>query len=307
MNGNWLSEAELDLLADFTAGVLDPDQYERVARLVGTDDRWATAHQDLVEADRAVRSDLRAIGGPIAMPPYLVARLDATIAGLADPVRSPARPVRSPARGADAQRRRSRPDQPSRWRRAGLAVVGVAAAAVLLGWGVPTVLHGLSRQFTGDAQTTSGDVAAGAPAAPVLPGGPPTIRSGRDYQPGTLGQLSRSFRGAATKATPTPAPAAAAPGSGSTGSNDSAQAPTLTELSKLPLSRLANPDALQACLAAVGQTHPGTPSLIDFAEFDGAPALVIVVQQPTGELAVVVGPACGVGGPDERYSATIGP
>ena len=183
----------------------------------------------------------------------------------------------------------------------------MAAAAVLVGWGVPTVVHGLSRQFTGDAQTTSGDLAAGAPAAPVLPGGPPTIRSGRDYQPGTLGQLSRSFRGAATKATPTPAPAAAAPGSGSTGSNDSAQAPTLTELSKPPLTRLADPDALRACLAAIGQTHPGTPSLIDFAEFDGAPALVVVVQQPTGELAVVVGPACGLGGPDERYSATIGP
>jgi hypothetical protein len=318
VNGYWLSEAELDLLADFTAGVLDQDEYERVARLVGTDDRWATAHHELVEADGAVRSDLRAIAGPIATPPDVVARLDATIAGLADPVRSPLRPVRSRARGADrrrqslpsAQQRRSRPD-PSRWRRAGLAVVGVAAAAVVVGWGVPAVLNGMSRHVTGSAQSTSGDLAARGPAAPALPGGPPTMRSGRDYQPATLGQLSRANRGAASKATPTPAPVAAAPGAanGSTESSDSALPPsrTLTDQSLASLGRLADPGALRACLAAIDASRPGTPSLIDFAEFEGAPVLVVVVQQANSELAVVVGPACGLGGPDELYTATIGP
>ena len=43
------------------------------------------------------------------------------------------------------------------------------------------------------------------------------------------------------------------------------------------------------------------------AQFKGAPALVVVVQQPSQVIAVVVGPACGQSGPNELYSATIGP
>jgi hypothetical protein len=300
VNVHGLSEVELDLLADFTAGVLDPDNNDRVARLIAADDRWAIAHDALIDADRAVRSDLRAIAGPIKMPPDVSARLDATIAGLADqPHRAALRPV--PARPQHAAR-------PTGWRRVGLTVVGVAAAAIVLVLGVAVVANLQRPQLGANTASGPGNLSdARGPEAWTLPGGPPTTHSGRDYQPGTLGQLAQGQREApqAAAPAPTPAPPAAAGGAASkasTSSNDSAfDAPAGT------LDRLANPDALRACLAAIDRVHAGTPSLVDFAEFQGTPALVVVVQQPNRVIAVVVGPACGQGSANELYSATIGP
>jgi hypothetical protein len=189
-------------------------------------------------------------------------------------------------------------------------VVGAAAAAILVVWGVPAVISGMPKGTTGsNALSGSGDFSAEqAPAAPALPGGPPTMRSGRDYQPGTLAQLAPGQRGAgAPQPTPTPAPApAAAPGvasKSSTSTNDSSLQANAAD----PLGRLANPDALRACLAAIEQAHAGTPTVVDFAKFQEMPALVVVIQQPSQAIAVVVGPACGQNGPDERFSTTIGP
>jgi hypothetical protein len=295
-----LSEVELDLLADFTAGVLDPDHSDRVARLIATDNRWATAHSALVDADRAVRSDLRAIAGPIEMPPDVSDRLDATIAGLADQSRRASlRPVAVPARPRHAAR-------PAGWRRVGLTVVGVAAAAIALVVGF-TVVTSLQRPQLG-ANSASGPENlsdARGPEAQSLPLGPPTIHSGRDYQPGTLGQLAQGQREAPQAAAPAPTPpppAAAGGGTKASTTSDSAFAAPGS-----PLDRLGNPQALQACLAAIDRVHAGTPSLVDFAEFQGTPALVVVVQQPTRVIAVVVGPACGQGSANELYSTTIGP
>jgi hypothetical protein len=151
---------------------------------------------------------------------------------------------------------------------------------------------------------------ARAPEAQALPGGPPVTRSGRDYQPGTLGQLaSRDLRGGAAQpplaAAPTPTAAAAPDGAGKT-SSSALDAPNQAAGTD-PLARLATAPALRACLDAVDRAHAGTPTLVDFAEFQGSPALVIVVQQPNQVIAVVVGPACGLSNANELYSTTIGP
>ena len=106
----------------------------------------------------------------------------------------------------------------------------------------------------------------------------------------------------ATTSSPEAASVNGAASKAATSSNDSAlQAPAG------PLDRLTNPDALRACLAAIDLVHAGTPSLVDFAEFQGTPALVVVVQEPNRVVAVVVGAACGQGSANELYSAPIGP
>jgi hypothetical protein len=298
-----LSENELDLLADFTAGVLDPTDNDRVARLIATDDRWAIAHDALVDADRAVRSELRAIAGPLEMPPDVSARLDAAIAGLADQSRrATLRPVPTQARHAA---------RPSGWRRVGPTIIGVAAAAIVLVVGVGVVTN-LQHRNMGSSNTAAGpgnmSDARGGPEAQALAGGPSIRHSGRDYQPGTLSQLAQDQRGAAAPQAPaaaptaTPAPVAGAASKSAPNVFDAPSPLPRTD----PLARLADPSALRACLDAVDRSHAGTPALVDFAEFQGAPALVIVVQQPNQVIAVVVGPACGQGSANELYSTIIG-
>ncbi len=51
---------DLDLLADYAAGVLDRPQSAEVAYLISTEPAWARAHSALVRADAAVQADLRA-------------------------------------------------------------------------------------------------------------------------------------------------------------------------------------------------------------------------------------------------------
>jgi hypothetical protein len=317
VNVHELNDDELDKLADFTAGVLAPVDHDRVARLIASDRRWAVAHAALARAEDSVRSDLRSIAGPIAMPGDVVARVDAAL-GSSD--RSPAdrsvshiggsdRVVRMPTQRSTPRRARHGREQ-SRWRRAGLAVVGVAAAAALVG-GV-----GLVGEFVRSSNRTGADMsgaAAGPPAraeAPSLPGGPVTLNSGRNYQPNTLGQLAVTYTVAPPNAAvPSPVPAPAA-GSNATSSNDSAgQAAPGSAAAKAAgdLSRLSNPEALRGCLAAIQVAHPGTPAVVDFAAFEGSPAIVVVIrQQAARAVVVVVGPACGTSGTDERYATTVG-
>jgi hypothetical protein len=296
-----LTEDELDLLADFTAGVLDLADYDRVARLVATDVRGATPHDALVDADRAVRSDLRAIAGPLEMPPDVSARLDTTIAGLADQSR------RATLRSVPTQARHAA--RPAGWRRVGPTLIGVAAAAIVFVVGVGVVTNLQHSNLGSNATAGSGDMSnARGPEAQALSAGPPIRHSGRDYKPGTLGQLAQDQRGAAAPQAPAaaptanPAPVGSAASKSASGAFDAPSPLTATD----PLARLADPSALRACLDAVDRAHAGTPSLVDFAEFQGTPALVIVVQQPNQVIAVVVGPACGQGSANELYSTTIG-
>jgi hypothetical protein len=316
VNVHDLNDDELDLLADFTAGALDPADHDRVARLIATDRRWATAHVALTRAEQSVRSDLRSIAGPIAMPSDVVARLGPTLVAPDRFISSRSRADR-PVLAMPTQRTTTRRTdrRQSRWRRAGLAVVGVAAAAAIAG-GIGVVtnsLHGSSSTASGANGPGADAAPPGRAAAPNLPGGPVTLNSGRNYQPGTLDQLANSYRAVPPNAplpspgsSPVPAPAAGANQSSS--SKDSAQvAPQAgSGGASGDLSRLASPDALRECLAAVALAHPGTPTVVDFAAFEGAPAVVIVIRkQPTGAVVVVVGPACGISGADERYVTTV--
>jgi len=179
--------------------------------------------------------------------------------------------------------------------RLGLQLAGAAAAVVAVVFGITAI----GSMDTQSGTTTSAPDAASAGSGSVGPfvpgdaaGTAPVIRSGRNYQPDTLDQLSRSPYAASV-------PAPALNGSKSANADDTAP-------ERNGLERLSAPTALTACLAAIAQSHPGTVMVVDYARFEGAPAVVVLVQEGSTRTVVVVGDGCGVGGADEKDSAVVG-
>ncbi len=106
-------------------------------------------------------------------------------------------------------------------------------------------------------------------------------------------------------------PAGAVPGptrtqsSGQSNKADSGAAPQAPDA--IGLQRLDDNAALQQCLDTIRSRYGGEPALVDYARWQGAPALVVVLSLGGVRRIVVVGPSCGLpdGGTDERYS-TLG-
>jgi len=188
-----------------------------------------------------------------------------------------------------------------------VAVLGGAAVAIL---------PQLSTNI-GDSRTSSGAGATNvrpelAPdsASPVRDSG--AVRaSGTDYDAAALSTLGTS----------TPAqkePNATAEGGGSPGirsAPSAAPAPPSEALAGVPgpLQRLTDPAARTACLDAVVRAYQaGSVVLVDYARYQGAPALVVVLdnahQVPGRKWVVVVGPDCGTGNAvgEQKYNAQLG-
>ena len=68
------------------------------------------------------------------------------------------------------------------------------------------------------------------------------------------------------------------------------------------LARLEDPQALRDCLGAIVTAHGGTASAVDYARFQGRPALIVILATGDRHRIVVAGPACGINGPAELYS-----
>ncbi|WP_426508985.1 hypothetical protein ACPPVO_60255 [Dactylosporangium sp. McL0621] len=296
------SEADLDRLADFVGGALDgTPEADDVRHLVTTEASWAEAYTMLVSADAAMRDELHALGAEaLPVPLNVQQRLDAALASAVAAPPADASVV-DLARAREARKRRR-----MRWT-AGLAAA--AAMIVCAGVGaqvlrqnsadredrpssaVPNVAAGGPERSTA---TAAGDSAAGAS------GDSPIISSGRDYAPGTLGDVT----GTVTK---TQSRNALQGDGGASTADNGAKAPANVPG---PLARLAEPAARAACLAAITREYGGQVALVDYASFEGQPALVVVVEgsrTAVGKrLVIVVGPNCGIGGAiaDERYRAT---
>jgi len=296
-----LTDDEFDRLADFAAGILSARDEAETAELVRTDARWGQAHTALLRADAAVRTELHAAATPVAMPADVADRLDAAIAaaGTAASLTPPAGRgsaasghtedraggTRSNVVSIDSRRRRRM--------RLGLQVAGAAAAVVAVVFGM-AALGKVDSQSGTATSAPAMDSAGGGAVGPVVPGSTaPVIRSGRNYQPSTLDQLSR-----APFAASAPAPAPALNGSKSTNVEDAAP-------NRDALQRLSAPSALTACLAAIAPDHPGTVTVVDYAQFEGVPALLVLVQEDSTRTVVVVGENCGAGGSDEKDSVVV--
>lgn len=304
-----------ELLADHLAGALAGQPAEaEVARRVAEDPAWATAGAELAAADTVVRGRLAELAAELAaepepLPPDVAARLDEALAGAGDTPDGDAE-----VRSLDAGRAR-RSGRLGRYR----VVASVAAGVVVLA-GVAGVVA-LNRS---DSRTAGRSDAANHPMLGPAPGhsaagtgssqpmgphatAPPTgpgeesgssqpsaapsqwavtrLTTGTDYRPDTLAALLHGT-------------ASATPSMG----------PHVTATMPDDLSRLSDSAALDSCLTAIDGDVPGTPSVVDFARFEGSAALVVVVRPADGQRpwVVVAGPRCGVSGDDVRYRSQTG-
>src|SRR5262249_34878599 len=137
-------------------------------------------------------------------------------------------------------------------------------------------------------------------AANPLPSGFAIVYSGQNYDADTLRMAGTATLGtlSSAPAEPVPGPSAKAPPQRADGGTDSAG-------DVGPLSRLTERESLGQCLATIVARYGGQPVVVEYAGFNGAPALIVVLaEHPTGRRIVVAGPNCGLpgSGPDERYS-----
>jgi len=156
---------DLDLLADYVEGVLDPDEQARVQLLVQHDRDWASAHDALQAALPSVAAALASVN-PVAMPASVLA---ATLRSFAaeravDP--STALPDQTP--GGAPRRDTTRPatgrpptSSTKRARRRELRTAALSAFALVLvvAFGLGYLIRN-NDQGANDSKATSGGAAA---------------------------------------------------------------------------------------------------------------------------------------------------
>jgi negative regulator of sigma E activity len=344
-DGGWaglgLSPRDADLLADYLGGALaDTPAEADVARLIREDPAWHRAHAVLAEATAAVTADLTGWGErPEPMPDDIAARLTAALtAKVTAPVTAEEDSDAEPGDAAGSRRghlslvpetagdggapaRRARPRPP--WARWAGPLAAAAAVIAVVGFGLQALpdLNAGSDDAASTAGGAAPEVYAGsgeaAPAAPDAAQAPQAgadrsrrlLATGTDYRRATVTSLRFDATdadgpqpvqpGEATKTTP--------------GSRVSAFSHADLAAQVTPaLRRLAAPAALDDCLRAIAAAHGrslGSGPLIDYARFDGLPALVVAFTDAAGEQWIwVAGPDCGLAtaAASTRYRAKVG-
>ncbi|SBT49732.1 hypothetical protein [Micromonospora auratinigra] len=322
MTAREFSEVDHDLLADYVGGALDgtPEQ-GTVARLVAEDPAWGDAYAELARALDLVGADLADWAGDAEprMPEVVLERITAALAGAGPAPDGPApaadvrraapgspvvpaqptggnRPVGGPLRPTDGPGHTGPGRRGRRWARIAAPVTVAAASIAAVGFGLSNLVG------TGPGGAGSSAQDAGAPAAAPREAGPyltaPTVTSGTDYTPQRLstGATGATFAGP--------------------GGKDGSRPELAPEGGRVPalagLDRLGRRETLGACLAAIAAEH-GTGavdvSLVDYASFQGSPALVVTFTDASGgRWAWVSGPECGVpgSGADTRFRTRVG-
>ncbi|MEU8371539.1 hypothetical protein AB0C22_00240 [Micromonospora sp. NPDC048894] len=330
MTGREFREVDHDLLADYLGGALDgtPEQTV-VARLVAEDPAWSDAHDVLAPALTRVHDELTGWGAAVPeMPLAVVERLTAVLAGAGpatpptDDTATPDRadpqvgPVptqpggsRTPGGRAGAGRTdASGPGRRRRWARLAGPVSLAAVSLAAVGFGVAHLLDGAASRDS-PATTMAGPAQDGAEnAGRGFRFTGETQRSGIDWSPTTL-------RG--TTAAPLPRPVTPPGLQSAEGPDVTTQIdPTTPESKRLTepggLDRLTGRAALDACLADIAAEHnrgPVAVEVVDYATFNGLPAVVVRFTDPSGaRWAWASGAECGVpgSGADTRYQAQVG-
>ncbi len=276
----------VDTLADLGAGLLDERTSDGLRTHVDGCARCAEVEDRLA----VVRAQLAALP-PVPMPPTVAARIDTALRRAA--------PSKAAASGAT----RGRPAAsgtvlplPDRHRRPGRFTMPAGAVAA----GVALLLAGAvgfgalrSGETNHTSSATAGRKAAGAPGA-IAPAHP--VASGRNYSATTL---VTGVRALVTTSAAADSRGRAADGSSS---------PGLTSLpADAALGRLRQPAALQACVTELAGQPGVRPLAVDYARFQGAPAVIIVLpdRDPAKVQAWVVGPNCAASQADLKRYAVV--
>ncbi|MFC0100699.1 hypothetical protein ACFFKH_24665 [Micromonospora marina] len=314
MTSREFSKVDHDLLADYLGGALDgtPEQ-ATVARLVEQDPAWRAAYENLADAVDLVGADLAGWAAAPApeMPQAVADRITAALAG-AGPALRDGTPV-VPAQSGGVSRPPGTPPRldrlsgpgrrPRRWARIAGPVALAAASVAAVGLGVGRMADP-GDGSVGTADRTGGEAAPMA-AAPYRTTGP-AVRSGTDWTPERLA-ADRVPVGAKSIPGDMAGPSGAAKDGAETRPYKSERLGALSNL-----DRLNRPETLAACLTAIGVEHgagPLTVTMVDYARFQGAPALVVTFADAGGaRWGWVSGPECGVpgSGADTRFRTRVG-
>lgn len=316
MTAGQFGEVDLDLLADYIGGVLDgTPEATAVAHLIDADPSWARAYTSLASAVGEVQIQLTAWGRqPEPMPADVFDRLDTTLVdqglmvGAADhrattaTIPADQAPRRLTVVSDTAPRGAIEPVRRRRWSRWAGPVTVAAAVVVFAGFGASQIFDGgadrTASVVSADAASATSDT--GSQAALAESSAERVMATGTDYARSTIADSipkSATTTQVSPRSQRQPGPAAAGAGLGST----------------VPgLERLADRAARVVCLAAVTAAYGAGPlvvDLVDYASFEGSPALVIVFVDRAGERWVwVVGPGCGhpPSVADTRYRTRVG-
>jgi hypothetical protein len=303
VTGAEFREVDIDLLADYIGGALTgtPDE-PVVATLIADDPAWRAAYESLSGGMAAVGAELAGFE-PEPMPDDVIARLDAALASpIAAPDPIPVELVAPPAphltlvRGDGAHPvQQSVETERERGSRAGSArrlrwatPIAIAAGVIaFVGFGLDYLAGRDSAQNDTASSSAGGSAERNAAAMPP----PALIYSGTDYT-------------ALTLSTPPLQPATLAPDDAASGKSQSSplSAPdkgsTVMGASEA-LDRLHDPAALQQCLDAIAAEN-GEGAIyaqtVDFARFNGAPAIIVRFSGSHSAWVWAAGPACGTGG-----------
>lgn len=276
MTGAEFREVDIDLLADYIGGALAGTAEESaVATLIADDPAWRAAYESLSVGMAAIGDELAGLE-PEPMPDDVIARLDAALA-------APPAPQLTLIR-VDDEDEAPRPGRPGSARRLRWATPIAIAAGVIafVGFGLD--------YLAGRDSTRSDTAASGVADSAKREAGqmPAQLSSGTDYTALTLptarmAPLMTASDGAESKSAPL-----AAPDKGGVVRGQSEA-----------LDRLRDPAALRECLDAIAAENGGSAidaQTVDFARFNGAPAVVVRFAASNGSWAWAAGPACGTGG-----------
>jgi negative regulator of sigma E activity len=284
-----MTDDDLDRLADYAAGLMEPDQAARIARLIETEPEWARAHAALTVTASEVTSALAGLA-VLSIPTDVADRLNAAIAAEAGTVSGSTVSGSTVSGGADADALPAGTNvielaTRRRWRRVAAGTAAAAAVVAVFVGGISALSNVMPQSRSANSAghgTTAGQGTAGkadrANSPSLYEGVAPTQQSsGTNYTPQTLRSLLTASGPAAMNA-------------GRTGEGGPPE-----------LNRLTDPTALSACLGAIVARHGGQPTVVDYARYQGQPALIVTLS---GSQIVVSGPDCGRpgAGPAEIYS-----
>ena len=178
------------------------------------------------------------------------------------------------------------------------APIGIAAGVLaFVGVGIQQLGTESSDQATSAAGSAADQGAPEAAGTLALPAGPAQVgASGVDYDQGSLREVAAQAVAAASGAKDR-APQSAE--SGGVQSRASTPGPGVMADPGDPLARLVPQEALLACIDAIAQANgagPVTAEVVDYARFQGAPALVVQFTATNGTWVWAAGADCGLTG-----------
>jgi hypothetical protein len=285
---------DLDLLADYIGGALvgTPDE-SVVTTLIADDPAWRSAYESLSGDMAAVEAELGRFEAE-PMPDDIAVRLDAALAQATE------KPQLTLIHGDGASHVREK--RKLRW----VTPIAIAAGAVaFVGFGLD-YLAGIERGSADKASTSSaggtGQDRQETAEAPALSGTQPESTEPYDAQDGSTGKTAppqllftgRDYTKATLDGVAQQQPLAAS----------GTSAPTRA------LDRLAPSLGLQQCLDKIAEANGAgaiRAETVDYAKFEGEPAIVVRFTAKNGTWVWASGPACGTpdGGADTRAKVPV--